>query len=180
MTAAVNHHLIKYVWHHLFSLVSSGAIHRYCGPRLPAPLHRLQLPQGFRLVDWLSRSSLFLPLFRFLQAQLQERQVSCKFHLENKTKKQKEHWNLNCWEPPFTDLTENCYQLASLLYFSSPYKCDDVPCLEAHPSQIMNQIRKGSSGGFHRVHITRATRNPFLYLRFILRDDERERDLKGS
>ena len=56
-----------------------GSIHRHCGARIPTALHRLQLPQGLCLVDWLSRRPLLLSLLWFLQAQLQERQVSRKW-----------------------------------------------------------------------------------------------------
>lgn len=66
----------------IFLLVSLtpplGSIHRHCGARVPAALHRLQLPQGLCLVDRMPRRPLLLSLLRFLQAQLQERQISRK------------------------------------------------------------------------------------------------------
>lgn len=54
----------------MFGCIDS--IRRCDGTRIPTALHRLQLPEGFRLVDRRTRAHVLLPLQQFLQAYIHQ------------------------------------------------------------------------------------------------------------
>lgn len=54
------------------SCFCAGSIHLGDGPCIPITVHRLQLPQGLRMVDRNARRHVLLPLLQFLQRNLQQ------------------------------------------------------------------------------------------------------------
>lgn len=56
----------------IFNHITNDSIRRCDGTRIPTALHRLQLPEGFRLVDRRTRAHVLLPLQQFLQAYIHQ------------------------------------------------------------------------------------------------------------